>query len=149
MWMTWMKNVDCDLDQLADDSTVHTISLSVDDVLTDLKKILTNSRIMPSETLWQSIWTGVISWLSQRRNFLAHSSKLNFAASKYLGVTLDDDLKWDHHVQKICKTFSQKVKKQYQMKKMPKSALLLIYFQGILPSVLYGIILWDNCSLLL
>ena len=32
------------------------------------------------------------------------------------------------------------------MRQMPKSTLSTIYFQGILPSVLYGIIIWGNCS---
>ena len=35
------ENVDCDLDQLADDSTAHTIGPSVDSVLIDLRKSAT------------------------------------------------------------------------------------------------------------
>ena len=55
-------------------------------------------------------------------------------------------MKWDVHVRKVTKSFSVKVKKLYQMRGMPKSTLSTIYFQGILPSVLYGILIWGNCS---
>ena len=43
-------------------------------------------------------------------------------------------------------TIDVKVKKLYQMRGMPKSTLSTIYFQGILPSVLYVILIWGNCS---
>jgi len=32
------------------------------------------------------------------------------------------------------------------MRDMPKSVLSSIYFQGVLPSILYGISVWGNCS---
>ena len=37
----------------------------------------------------------------------------------------------------------------FQMKDMPKSTLSTIYFQGILPSALYCILIWGNCSTLM
>ena len=68
------------------------------------------------------------------------------SSTKCLGVDIDDELKWDVHTTKIAKRFSTKVKKMYQMREMPKSTLCSIYFQGILPSILYGILIWGNCS---
>ena len=55
-------------------------------------------------------------------------------------------MKWDTHCLKISKAFSLNIRKMFQMKDMPKSTLSTIYFQGILPSALYGILIWGNCS---
>ena len=67
-------------------------------------------------------------------------------SSKCLGLTIDENLTWNTHTRNITKSFSCKVKKMYQMRQMPKSTLSTIYFQGILPSTLYGILIWGNCS---
>ena len=151
------ENVDCDLDQFADDSTAHTIGPSVDNVLIDLRKSaiqLQSYAKRNSLTIHPDKCNIMI--ISKKKfvgpliNVEPCSKNIEIVeSSKCLGVTLDKELKWDHHVRKVCKSFSQKVKKLYQMRKMPKSALLTIYFQGILPSVLYGIIIWGNCSPLL
>ena len=66
--------------------------------------------------------------------------------SKCLGVILDSNLSWDAHVKNASRTFSAKVNKLYNMRRMPKQTLSTIYFQGILPPNLYGITVWDNCS---
>ena len=55
-------------------------------------------------------------------------------------------MKWDNHCQKVSKMFSLKVRKLFQIKDMPKSTLLIIYFQGILPAVVYCILIWGSCS---
>ena len=60
---------------------------------------------------------------------------------KCLGVTIDKDLNFVSHVSNLCKTFSAKVKKLYNMRLMSQSTLKTIYFQGILPSALYAIII--------
>ena len=67
-------------------------------------------------------------------------------SSKCLGLTIDENLTWEDHAHEISKSFGCKVKKLYQMRSMPKSTLTTIYHQGILPSVLYGISVWGNCS---
>jgi len=67
-------------------------------------------------------------------------------SSKCLGLTIDQNLTWETHIQNISKGFSCKVKNMFQMRDMPKSVLSSIYFQGVLPSILYGISVWGNCS---
>ena len=65
---------------------------------------------------------------------------------KCLGITIDHNLSWETHTSKICKSFSAKRKKLYNMRSMSKSTLRAIYFQGILPSVIYGIVIWGSST---
>ena len=41
---------------------------------------------------------------------------------------------------------SKKVKQLRRFKSLPSQILEQIYFKGILPSVTYGISVWENCS---
>ena len=65
---------------------------------------------------------------------------------KCLGVTIDKDLNFVSHISNVCKAFSAKVKKLYNIRSMSQGTLKTIYFQGILPSALYGIIIWGSSS---
>ena len=56
----------------------------------------------------------------------------------------DHNLSWKTHTSNVCKSFSAKVKKLYNMRSMSNSTLSTIYFQGILPSVVYGIVIWGS-----
>ena len=151
------ENVDCDLDQFADDSTAHTIGPSVDSVLIDLRKSATQLQNYSKRNSLTIHPDKCEILIISKKRFVGPLMNVELCgksieivrSSKCLGVTLDDELKWDDHVQNVCKSFSQKVKRLYQMRNMPKSALLSIYFQGILPSALYGIVIWGNCSPLL
>ena len=51
--------------------------------------------------------------------------------SKCLGVAIDSNLSWDEHVKNASRTFSAKVNKLYNMRRLPKQTLSTIYFQGI------------------
>ena len=50
------------------------------------------------------------------------------------------------HTSNICKSFSAKIKNLYNMRSMSKSTLKTIYFQGILPSAIYGIVIWGSSN---
>ena len=66
--------------------------------------------------------------------------------TKCLGVIIDNRLTWNAHATHVCKAFSIKVKKLYKMNSLDKSTLRTIYNTGILPSVLYGILVWGNAT---
>ena len=67
-------------------------------------------------------------------------------STKCLGITIDNRLSWDTHTLKVSQSFSKKLKNLYKMKTMSQKTLSTIYFQGILPSVIYGILIWGNCA---
>ena len=146
--------IDCDMDQFADDSTAHTIGSNVDKVLADLS---TSANQIETYTKRNSVTIHPEKCeilILSRKKFIGPLRNVEIGgrnieivkSSKCLGVILDKELKWTEHVTTACKRFSQKVKKLYQMRSMPKTTLLSIYNQGILPSVLYAIVIWGNCS---
>ena len=151
------ESIDCDLEQLADDSTAYTTGPNIDLVIENLQQSACQLEAYAkrnSLTIHPDKCKVLI--LSKHRfigplpNLLICNKGIDVVSStKCLGVNIDDGLKWDNHIQKVTKSFSVKVKKLYQMRGMPKSTLSSIYFQGILPSVLYGILIWGNCSITL
>ena len=147
-------NIDCDLDQFADDSTIHCASDSVDEVLNNLQRNvikLQTYAVNNSMTIHPEKCEIVII---SRNRFTGPLPKVVIngkaieikESSKCLGLTIDQNLTWEAHAKNIVINFSAKVKKLYQMRGMSLSTLSTIYHQGILPSVLYGICIWGNCS---
>ena len=65
----------------------------------------------------------------------------------YLGVKLDDKLKWSDHIQYLCRNLSYKVAMLARLrKKMSPFMLNRIYLTYIQPSIDYAISVWGHCS---
>ena len=62
-------------------------------------------------------------------------------SSKCLGLTIDSKL-----TKLISKFFSGKLKSLYYMRSFSTKTLATIYNRGILPSVLYGILIWRSSN---
>ena len=118
----------------------------------------------------QSILDQVHTWCSSNR-LVAHESKseamiisnqtfvgplpcLRYGNStieykvscKCLGLTINNRLSWKEHTKNVCDSFSKKVAVLKQIKFLPKPVLQTIYYWSIIPSVLYGIMVWGLCS---
>ena len=65
---------------------------------------------------------------------------------KCLGVTIDSNLSWQEHTKSLLKSFNKKMAVLRTIKFLPSSILQTIYFRTVLPSVLYGILVWGSCS---
>ena len=62
---------------------------------------------------------------------------------KFLGVTIDKNLRFQEHILNLKNSLSKKVGLLYRLNKfLPQQILKLIYQSLILPSLYYGIILW-------
>ena len=66
--------------------------------------------------------------------------------TRLLGVTLDDRLSWVHHLTDLKKNFVNKLKLLKRSSFLSRNDLLDLYFKIILPSVLYGLVIWGGCS---
>ena len=63
-----------------------------------------------------------------------------------LGVTIDDQLKWDKHVDKLCKNLSSALFSMRQVKFLSKSSLLTIYRSLVESRLRYCNAVWSNCG---
>ena len=62
--------------------------------------------------------------------------------TRLLGVTIDDRLSWVYHLTDVKKNFVNKLNLLKRSFFLSRNALLDLYFKIILPSVLYGLVVW-------
>ena len=65
---------------------------------------------------------------------------------KCLGLTIDNRLSWQDHIRNICKLFNKKLAVLKRIKFLSHSILESIYFNSIIPSVVYNIVVWGSVS---
>lgn len=65
--------------------------------------------------------------------------------TRLLGVTIDDRLSWSHHLTDVKKNFVNKLNLLKRSSFLSRNALLDLYFKIILPSGLYGLVVWGGC----
>lgn len=59
-------------------------------------------------------------------------------SSQLLGVTIDNKLTWSNHISELKRGFVNKLNLIKRSRFLPKNSLLDLYFQVILPSVIWG-----------
>ena len=70
-----------------------------------------------------------------------------FVSCPYLGVHVDQHLKWDGHILNLCKTISQKLAVLCRLRKvLSKMMLCQQYLLCIQPCIDYAISVWGSCS---
>ena len=66
---------------------------------------------------------------------------------RVLGLTIDDELKWQSHVSNVCKTISKNVFLMSRLKRYVNSQTLRILFNShIMPHINFSSTVWDGCS---
>jgi hypothetical protein len=65
--------------------------------------------------------------------------------TKFLGVTLDNKLKFDHHISETCKKISKSIGILYKLKHcVPGDVLINLYYSLVYPYLLYCNIVWGG-----
>ena len=65
--------------------------------------------------------------------------------TRLLGVGIDDRISWSHHATDVKNNFVNKLKLLTRSSFLSRKAPLDVYFKKILPSVLYGLVVWGGC----
>ena len=65
--------------------------------------------------------------------------------TKCLGVTIDSHLSWSDHILNITKSFNSKFAFLKRISFLPQPVMEEIYFKTIIPSVVYGMLVWGTC----
>lgn len=81
-------------------------------------------------------------------NIKLHSKALEHCKkSKYLGVTIDENMNWDKHISNLCKSLYIKIAQLSRVKCILPSHLLLKIFNSTLqPCFDYGITVWGSTT---
>ena len=143
-----------DLFMFADDTTIFTIGKDIDNIIPVLQSILdqvhtwcTANRLTAHETKTETLlisrqnFTGPLLPLKYEQNIIEYKT-----TSRCLGLTIDNKLSWYDHIKTVCKSFNAKLAVLKRITFLPKSVLETIYFKTIIPSTLYGIVVWGSCS---
>ena len=138
----------------ADDTTIYVKGDTVDEIVLVLQEVLDQvytwclkNRLIihegKSEAMILSIspFIGPLKPLKLGEDFIRYIS-----STACLGVTIDDKLSWSLHTKLICVSFNTKVKKLRRISFLPKSMLETLYFKTVIPSVLYGVVVWGSGS---
>jgi len=66
------------------------------------------------------------------------------SSTNCLWITIDDKLSWSQHIACVRSAFNAKVKMLKRISFLPTSILETFYYKIVIPSVLYGIVIWGS-----
>ena len=137
----------------ADDTTVYCIGDTVNNTVTSLNKALSELNSWCLDNSLTPYSAKCEAMLLMRK---PHIGPLNSVTtgedrtelvknSRLLGVTIDERLSWSRHLPDIKKNFVNKLNLLKRSSFLSRNSLLDLYFKIILPSVLYGLVVWGGC----
>lgn len=84
---------------------------------------------------------------TQKQIFSTNNAIVNGDSVKLLGIVLDDNLKWDAHIEHISNKISSYIFLLRQLKKyINVKTLLSAYYALIQSHITYGVVLWGNST---
>ena len=149
-------SVDCDM--LADDTTLHTsgkdimqIRSNMQDSLDQVSNWCDNNHIVinPIKTKSMTIATRQKHQLSPLPLDLVLSGEKIDQVSEHslLGITIDNQLRWDSHINNVCKTVSRRVFLLSKLRYIVDIDTRKLFFNvHIKHHIDYASVVWDGCS---
>ena len=115
-----VKDISVDCDMLADDTTLHTCGKDIMQIRSNMQDSLdqvsswcdnNNMDISPTKTKSMTIATRQKHQLSPLPLDLVLNGVKIYQVSEHrlLGITTDNKLRWDSHINNVCKTVSRRV----------------------------------------
>ena len=69
-------------------------------------------------------------------------------STKFLGLIIDDKLKWHEHIQQVTHKIARSVGILYKIRHyLNKQTLLNMYYTFVFPYLIYGVEIWGSASL--
>ena len=137
----------------ADDNTLYSCAQSIDAVLCDLETDLQNSlnwfqvnQLVANPAKFQLMFLG---FENHNVNLCIGTSIIKQKDSvKLLGITIDRDLKFDEHIENICKTANFKVRSLYRIRQfLDRHHAKRLSDAFIMSNFNYCPLLWMYCSM--
>ena len=141
-----------DLYMFADDTTVYTIGKDTDMIISSLQCILSQLHIWCTANRLIAHESKTEAMLISRSVFIGPLPALRYgtkttkfkSSSKCLGLIIDNKLSWQDHIRNVCNLFNKKIAVLKQIKFLTQNTLESIYFNSIIPSVVYNIVVWGS-----
>ena len=150
-------NDDCEL--FADDTTIHTSDKKLDKVYSSLQNSVddlinwteyNHMSLHPQKTKYMLITTR-----QKRQNIknnphsllIGNDAIAEVEEHKVLGVNIDNNLSWAHHVRSLCKTMSRKIYLLNRIKHFLDPHSRLLFFNAYIQTITdYCSTIWDSAS---
>ena len=142
-----------DLHMFADDTTVFAIGRDSDMIISSLQCIVsqlhiwcTANRPIAHESKTEAMIISRSVFIGPLPAFRYGTKTIELkSSSKCLGLTINK-LSWQNHIGNVCNLFNKKLAVLKRIKFLPQSTLESIYFNSIIPSVVYNIVVWGSVS---
>ena len=142
---------------LADDTTLHTsgkditqIRSNMQDSLDQLSNWCDNNHMVinPIKTKSMTIATRQKHQLSPLPLDLVNGAKIEQVSEhRLLGITIDNKLRWDSHINNVCKTVSRRVFLLSKLRYIVDIDTRKLFFNAhIKPHIDCASVVWDGCS---
>ena len=159
LYMNDLPNINesCKINMYADDTAIHLASKSpaqleskINKDLGKVQKYFQQNKLSLNVNKCEFMLVGTAQKLKQ---FDSVSIKINneplkkVKCAKYLGMTIDENLRWGNHIDTLAKKVSQRLGILRRMKRIvPQITLKTIYNSLILPQFDYADVVYDSCT---
>ena len=137
----------------ADDTTVYCIGDTVDNTVSSLNRALSElnswcleNSLTPHSAKCETMLLTRKPHIGPLISVTIGEARIEWVKhTRLLGITFDDRLSWVHHLTDLKRNFVNKLNLLKRSSYLSRNALLDLYFKIILPSVLYGLVVWGGC----
>lgn len=141
-----------DVYMYADDTTIYVVGNTVDDITTALQAVLDqvnswclSNRLILHEGKSEAMILSTTPFIGPLKHLKWGEDTIRYVSStKCLGVTIDDKLSWSQHITSTRSAFNAKIKMLRRINFLSTSILETFYYKIVIPSVLYGIVIWGS-----
>ena len=136
----------------ADDTTIYVVGNTVDDITKALQAVLDqvnswclSNRLVLREGKSEAMVLSTTPFIGPLKHLKWGEDTIRYMSStNCLGVTIDDKLSWSQHIALARSAFNAKVKMLRRINFLSTSILETFYYKIVIPSVLYGIVIWGS-----
>ena len=137
-----------DTSVLINDKNIERLKQKSEESLKNIYEWLLSNRLSLS---WEKTFFVVFHSPKKRRNFFNELKVYDFTIKrvtcvKYLGMYIDENLKWDKHVNNLCNLLTKNFHMFYSIRNLlPDKLKKQLYFSLVYSRILYGIELYGAC----
>ena len=153
-----VKDISVDCDMLVDDTTLHTSGKDIMQIRNNMQESLdqvsnwcdnNHMVINPTNIKSMTITTRQKHQLSPLPfDLVLNGAKIDQVTEhRLLGITIDNKLRWDSHINNVCKTVSRRVFLLSKLRYIVDIDTRKLFFNAhIKPHIDYASVVWDGCS---